>query len=95
MSVAPVLREAPDELIKTSQFRDKRAFDCYNLYFAKREEALAIFEEEVTKSGKSGFGAYIDVSTNLLLLFSRCSMFFRESNTLLRISGTGSVFVNC
>ncbi|PVF99989.1 hypothetical protein CPB86DRAFT_702137 [Serendipita vermifera] len=41
-------------------FRDKRAFDCYNLYFAKREEALAIFEEEATKGGKSGFAAYID-----------------------------------
>ncbi|KAG8796883.1 hypothetical protein FRC17_007919, partial [Serendipita sp. 399] len=41
-------------------FRDMRAFDCYKVYYSKREEAQAIFEEEVGKGGKAGFSAYIE-----------------------------------
>ncbi|CCA70680.1 hypothetical protein PIIN_04614 [Serendipita indica DSM 11827] len=41
-------------------FRDKKAFECYKLYYAKREEAQAIFEDEMAKGSKSGFPAYID-----------------------------------
>ncbi|KIM25909.1 hypothetical protein M408DRAFT_330906 [Serendipita vermifera MAFF 305830] len=41
-------------------FRDKSAFDCYKLYYSKREEAQAIFEEEYAKGSKAGFHAYIE-----------------------------------
>lgn len=43
------------------QFRDKRAFDCYKLYYSKREEAQAIFEREMAKKSSSGFPAYVEV----------------------------------
>ena len=46
-------------------FKDHRGFEHYKQYYAKREEAQAIFEREVTKKS-SGFSAFIDVSAPAL-----------------------------
>jgi hypothetical protein len=58
------------------QFRDLRAFDCYKLYYTKREEAQQIFDREVLKKSSTGFASYIDVrgicsnfSIALIMLF--------------------------
>jgi protein ECT2 len=42
-------------------FRDLKAFDCYKFYYAKREEAQAIFEREMSRRNGSGFADFIDV----------------------------------
>lgn len=58
--VPSVCRDADHGL---QQFREKAAFDCYKLYYSKREEAQSIFEEEYAKGSKTGFHAYIEVCT--------------------------------
>ncbi|KAG8884270.1 hypothetical protein FRB98_002543 [Tulasnella sp. 332] len=40
--------------------RDRRAFDCYKQYYAKREEAQTIFEREMMKKSSTGFAGFID-----------------------------------
>jgi hypothetical protein len=45
-------------------FRDLKAFDCYKFYYAKREEAQAIFEREMSRKNGSSFADFIDVRTN-------------------------------
>ncbi|KAG8700981.1 hypothetical protein FRC09_005628, partial [Ceratobasidium sp. 395] len=46
--------------VSVKHFRDLRAFDCYKLYYTKREEAQQIFEREVSKKSSTGFANYID-----------------------------------
>ncbi|KAG8763089.1 hypothetical protein FRC12_008720 [Ceratobasidium sp. 428] len=46
--------------VAVKHFRDLRAFDCYKLYYTKREEAQQIFEREVSKKSSTGFANYID-----------------------------------
>lgn len=41
-------------------FRDLKAFDCYKVYYAKREEAQSIFDREARRPG-SRFTEYTDV----------------------------------
>lgn len=46
--------------VSLKHFKDYNGFHLYKLYYAKREEAQAIFEKEMTRRG-SGFPGYIDV----------------------------------
>jgi protein ECT2 len=41
-------------------FRDLRGFDNYKQYYAKRQEAQAIFEREMQRKS-SGFAEFVDV----------------------------------
>ena len=50
--------------ISLKHFKDYNGFHLYKLYYAKREEALGIFESEMTRRG-SGFPGYIDVSLHI------------------------------
>ena len=50
--------------VSLKHFKDYNGFHLYKLYYAKREEALAIFETEMTRRG-SGFPGYIDVSPHI------------------------------
>ena len=54
--------------VTLKHFRDSRGFEHYKHYYAKREEAQAIFEKETKKS--SAFAAYIDVRA--LIVFMAC-----------------------
>ena len=45
--------------VALKHFKTLRGFENYKHYYAKREEAQAIFEREMKKS--TGFAAYIDV----------------------------------
>ncbi|KAG8908171.1 hypothetical protein FRB99_008714 [Tulasnella sp. 403] len=47
--------------VALKHIRDLRAFDCYKQYYAKREEAQAIFEREMMKKASTGFAGFIDV----------------------------------
>jgi len=47
--------------VSLKHFKYDGGFHLYKLYYAKREEAQGIFENEMTRRG-SGFPAYIDVS---------------------------------
>ncbi|KAG8925444.1 hypothetical protein FRC00_003971 [Tulasnella sp. 408] len=46
--------------VALKHIRDLRAFDCYKQYYAKREEAQAIFEREMTKKSSTGFAGFIE-----------------------------------
>lgn len=46
--------------VALKHFRDLRGFENYKQYYAQREEAQAIFEQEMKKAG--GFSEFIDVS---------------------------------
>jgi hypothetical protein len=50
--------------VSLKHFKDYNGFYLYKLYYAKREEAQAIFEKEMTRRG-SGFPGYIDVSLHI------------------------------
>lgn len=50
--------------VSLKHFKDYNGFHLYKLYYAKREEAQAIFESEMTQRG-SGFPGYIDVSLHI------------------------------
>jgi len=47
--------------VSLKHFKNDGGFHLYRLYYAKREEAQAIFEGEITRRG-SRFPSYIDVS---------------------------------
>jgi hypothetical protein len=47
--------------VSLKHFKDYNGFHLYKLYYAKREEAQAVFEKEMMRRG-SGFPGYIDVS---------------------------------
>ena len=47
--------------VALKHFKDNNGFHLYKLYYAKREEAQAIFENEMKRKG-SEFPGYIDVS---------------------------------
>ena len=47
--------------VALAHFKDKKGFENYKQYYAKREEAQGIFEREVRKTSGSGFSAFIDV----------------------------------
>ncbi|KZS91196.1 hypothetical protein SISNIDRAFT_456791 [Sistotremastrum niveocremeum HHB9708] len=44
--------------VALKHFKILNAFECYKLYYSKREEAQAIFEREMGK--KSGFASFVD-----------------------------------
>ena len=50
--------------VSLKHFKDYNGFHLYKLYYAKREEAQAIFEKEIARRG-SGFPSYIDVSLHI------------------------------
>ena len=50
--------------VALKHFKDYNGFHLYKLYYAKREEAQAIFEKEIARRG-SGFPSYIDVSLHI------------------------------
>jgi hypothetical protein len=54
--------------VALKHFRELKGFENYKQYYAKREEAQAIFEREVRKTSGSGFSGFIDVC--LLPFFS-------------------------
>ncbi|EJD01616.1 uncharacterized protein FOMMEDRAFT_126677 [Fomitiporia mediterranea MF3/22] len=41
-------------------FKELRAFECYKQYYAKREEAQAIFKREMAKKSSTGFAAFVE-----------------------------------
>lgn len=47
--------------VALKHFKERRGFENYKQYYAKREEAQAIFEREARKTSGSGFSAFIDV----------------------------------
>lgn len=49
--------------VALKHFKDYNGFHLYKLYYAKREEAQAIFENEMKRKG-SEFPGYIDVSVH-------------------------------
>lgn len=53
--------------VALKHFKEKKGFENYKQYYAKREEAQAIFEREVRKTSGSGFSAFIDVRPISLL----------------------------
>lgn len=53
--------------VSLKHFKDYNGFHLYKLYYAKREEAQAIFEKEMARRG-SGFPAYIDVSLHFSVI---------------------------
>jgi len=50
--------------VSLKHFKNYNGFHLYKLYYAKREEAQAIFEKEIVRRG-SGFPGYIDVSLHI------------------------------
>jgi hypothetical protein len=50
--------------VALKHFKDYNGFHLYKLYYAKREEAQAIFENEMKRNG-SEFPGYIDVSLHV------------------------------
>lgn len=50
--------------VALKHFKDYNGFHLYKLYYAKREEAQAIFENEMKRRG-SEFPGYIDVSVHV------------------------------
>jgi len=50
--------------VALKHFKDYNGFHLYKLYYAKREEAQAIFENEMKRKG-SEFPSYIDVSLHV------------------------------
>lgn len=58
--------------VALKHFKERKGFENYKQYYAKREEAQAIFEREVRKASGSGFSAFIDVRP-LSFLFALCA----------------------
>lgn len=66
--------------VALKHLKELRGFEQYRQYYAKREEAQAIFEEAVSK-GTSGFASYIDVRKFIHIARSPLNPFFSILNT--------------
>ena len=72
--------------VALKHFRERRGFENYKQYYAKREEAQAIFEREVRKTSGSGFSAFIDVRPPVPFRALRMSVLQVDMKHFLRTS---------
>ena len=57
--------------IAIKHFQKLRSFECYRLYYSKREDAQLILKREMNKKSSSGFSAFVEVSLITFLLCKR------------------------